>query len=70
MIEVPEDVKKNKEIYREETPVTLPGKRYLLISSEVLPFAVNANTGSITVKAALDAEKRKKVGFLELARQV
>ncbi|KAK5983570.1 hypothetical protein GCK32_004417 [Trichostrongylus colubriformis] len=62
-IEVPEDVKRNKEVYREDSPVTLPGKRYILISSEVLPFAVDPNTGSLSVKGALDAETRKKYVF-------
>ncbi|PIO70015.1 cadherin domain protein, partial [Teladorsagia circumcincta] len=62
-IKVPEDVPRNKEIYHEESPVTLPGKRYLLISSEVLPFAIDQNTGSISVKGELDAETRKKYVF-------
>ncbi|KAK5976301.1 hypothetical protein GCK32_015948, partial [Trichostrongylus colubriformis] len=62
-IEVSEDVKRNREVYHEDSPVTLPGKRYLLISSEVLPFAVDPNTGSISVKGALDAETRKKYVF-------
>ncbi|PIO66575.1 cadherin domain protein [Teladorsagia circumcincta] len=62
-IKVPEDVPRNKEIYHEESPVTLPGKRYLIISSEVLPFAIDKDTGSISVKGELDAETRKKYVF-------
>ncbi|KAK6741188.1 hypothetical protein RB195_009193 [Necator americanus] len=41
----------------------MTGARYLLISSEVLPFVADHNTGSITVSAALDAEVRKKYIF-------
>ncbi|VDO27944.1 unnamed protein product [Haemonchus placei] len=63
LIEVREDISLNKEIYREESPVLLPGKRYLLLSSEVLPFAIDPNTGSISVKGVLDAESRKKFVF-------
>uniref|UniRef100_A0A7I4YD34 Cadherin domain protein n=1 Tax=Haemonchus contortus TaxID=6289 RepID=A0A7I4YD34_HAECO len=63
LVEVPEDISLNKEIYREESPVLLPGKRYLLVSSEVLPFAIDPNTGSISVKGVLDAESRKKFVF-------
>ncbi|RCN27155.1 cadherin domain protein, partial [Ancylostoma caninum] len=39
------------------------GARYLLISSEVLPFAVDQDTGTITTKAVLDAETRNKYTF-------
>ncbi|VDL72367.1 unnamed protein product, partial [Nippostrongylus brasiliensis] len=67
VFKVQENVKRNKEIYRDEVPVTLPGKRYQLISSEVLPFAVDPNSGSITVSSLLDAETRKKYLF---ARQL
>uniref|UniRef100_A0A0K0DCV7 Cadherin domain protein n=1 Tax=Angiostrongylus cantonensis TaxID=6313 RepID=A0A0K0DCV7_ANGCA len=64
-VRVPEDVLKGSEIYHEESRVSLAGARYLLISSDpLLPFTVNQDTGSISVKAPLDAETRKKVSVL------
>ncbi|KAJ1372475.1 hypothetical protein KIN20_034644 [Parelaphostrongylus tenuis] len=64
-IRVPEDVLVDSEIYREESNVKIAGARYLLISSgPSLPFAVNQNTGSISIKAALDAEVKKKYAFI------
>ncbi|KIH55818.1 cadherin domain protein, partial [Ancylostoma duodenale] len=62
-VKVPENVKKNTEVYHEESRPATPGLRYLLISSEVLPFVVDQDTGTITTKAALDAETRKKYTF-------
>lgn len=65
-VKVAENVKKNTEVHHEESRPPTTGARYLLISSEVLPFAVDQDTGAITTKAALDAETRKKVSFLSL----
>ncbi|VDM52768.1 unnamed protein product [Angiostrongylus costaricensis] len=64
-VRVPEDVLQGSEIYHEESSVSLAGARYLLISSDpLLPFTVNQDTGSISAKAPLDAETRKKHTFV------
>ncbi|VDN28011.1 unnamed protein product, partial [Cylicostephanus goldi] len=62
-IKVSEDIQKGTEVYHEETRMGVGGSRYLLVSSEVLPFAVDQETGSITVQGGLDAETRKKYTF-------
>ncbi|KJH45106.1 cadherin domain protein [Dictyocaulus viviparus] len=61
---VAEDAPRNTVIYHEKSHVHGSSARYLLISSDPsLPFTVNQQTGSISVKAALDAETRKKYTF-------